>query len=151
MLEMNHDLTTLDCSRAHILIFLWLWVVTGSVLLSSVLAKWRLCDAADNGMGDAGAQAFASALKTNHTLTTLDLSSAFPSCYELLFGHRQRAFGLKRLTGGAADNDFGAAGAEELAKSLHTNRTLTTLNVKGARRDHPCLRCRHIQRASGAQ
>ena len=54
-----------------------------------------------NGIGDAGAQCLATALLTNTTLTSMDLSA----------------------------NHIGAAGAQALATALLTNTTLTSMNL----------------------
>ena len=55
------------------------------MLVRSVVPRPRLCarvttPRADNGIGDTGASALAEALKTNATVTTLDLYSARRPC-----------------------------------------------------------------------
>ena len=60
-------------------------------------------DLSRNQIGAVGAQAIATALHINRTLTTLDLSS----------------------------NWIGAVGAQDIATSLHVNHTLTTLDLNG--------------------
>ena len=87
---------------------------------------------ADNKIGDEGARGLGDALKTNTTLTTLDLSREQQDHKET----QQEQGKHNGMRSDWADNGIGDEGARVLGGALKTNTTLTELNLWGEQRDH---------------
>jgi len=93
-----------------------------------------LCDAsADNGIGDEGARALATALQSNHTLTSLYLGGMYrPSSLCVVVMNFFLSFFSISLTmcDVCAGNRIGVEGARGLATALQSNHTLTSLDLE---------------------
>jgi Ran GTPase-activating protein (RanGAP) involved in mRNA processing and transport len=81
---------------------------------------------AGNQIGDEGAKALAEALKTNETITTVNLSGVRVVCG---VSWLRLTFHWMRLQG----NPIGDEGAKALAEALKTNKSVTNIYLYGAR------------------
>ena len=96
-------------------------------------AARKLMGAPDNSIGDAGAAAIAEALKINKTVTNINLSSALCAARDRAeCGGARGGVGAARKLMGAPDNSIGDAGAAAIAEALKINKTVTTIDLKGA-------------------
>ena len=77
---------------------------------------------ADNGIGDEGAKSMSEMLKSNTTLTTLNLGSEDEGVME-----KRKERNDEKLTG----NKIGVEGVKSMSETLKTNNTLASLNLCG--------------------
>ena len=90
------------------------------------------CGWTGNGIDDEGARGLGDALKTNTTLTLLNLSGARQDHKET----QQEQGKHNGMRSDWADNKIGDEGARGLFDALKTNTTLTWLNLRGEQHDH---------------
>ena len=94
--------------------------------------QWDVVWLADNGIRDEGARGLSDALKTNTTLTQLDLVGEQQDHKET---HSKRARQPQRQTGLRQGNRIGVEGARVLGDALKTNTALTQLWLGGEQQD----------------
>jgi Ran GTPase-activating protein (RanGAP) involved in mRNA processing and transport len=116
-LKVNRTLTTLSLSC--------MFIQHNSRQLCDVLVCVMSDWGSANSIGEAGALALAEALKTNLSLTTLDLSCMFIQHNLAQLCNISACVISDTGTG----NRFGDDGAQSLAEGLKENRTLTALSL----------------------
>ncbi|KAF9176758.1 hypothetical protein BGZ50_009716 [Haplosporangium sp. Z 11] len=87
-------------------------------------------DLRNNSIGDNGAQALSEALKINSTLTTLDLSANSIGDNGAVALSEAFKTNSTLITLDLSANSIGDNGAQMLSEALKTNLTLTTLNLR---------------------
>ena len=100
------------------------------VCVCCVCSGTRVCVAAVNAIGPAGATAIAEALKTNKTVTTVFLSSAWSAMDAPASGPCGVALVYLHA---AAGNRIGQAGAAAIMEALQINQTVSKLDLASAR------------------
>ena len=108
--------------------------------MTLMLFKCNTTQQTDNNIGAEGARLMSEALKTNTTLTTLNLSCEQGKTKRQCEWHDD-VVQMQHNTTQQTGNRIGAEGAGLMSEALKTNTTLTTLNLGSEQEDKTKRQC----------